>query len=295
MRTFRATVLGKATLSVHLVRVTLGGEGLSDYESTGIPDEYTRLLIPPAGAELALPDIGPDWTITYPEGAAESDMRVYTISDYRIIDGARELDIDIALHDVGSGSTWATNVQPGDEVGLIKPHGLYAAPAGVGWQLLVTDITGVPAVSRILRGLEPEQRVEVTVVLTDSRDQIFLPTLADATINWVVVDDDSWVGNALVDAVAMAELPDSDRYVWVAGVAHANRAARKYLRRELGWPQTDFSTCGYWQFDAEKWNRRYEAQQVEILAKVKTAREAAGDDLGGYFDTLEEIYEAAGL
>jgi len=44
----------------------------------------------------------------------------------------------------------------------------------------------------------------------------------------------------------------------LAGVV-VNGDERECLRRELGWPHTDFYTCGHWLFDADKWNRRYEA------------------------------------
>lgn len=295
MRTFVAKVISTIDLSPHLVRVTLGGEGLNDFVSTGFPDEYVRLVISQPGTDLVLPHIGADWTVSYPEGAPEPHMRVYTMSDFRLSDGAREIDIDIVLHDAGLGSAWAQQVRVGEEVGLLEPHGLYAAPAGVGWQLLVCDITGLPALARILRGLEADQRVEATIVLTDARDQIALPTAADASIDWVVVADDSHIADALVAAVRNADLPAAHRYVWCAGVAHANRAVRKYLRRELGWPQTDFCTCGYWQLDGPRWQRRYDAQQELILAKIETAREAAGADEAAYLDRLEDIYEAAGL
>ena len=65
MKTYAATVLGRRRLSAHLVTVTLGVEG---FVSTGVPDEYVRVLIPPAGAELAIPEIDEDWNVTLPEG-----------------------------------------------------------------------------------------------------------------------------------------------------------------------------------------------------------------------------------
>ncbi|MFI5429725.1 siderophore-interacting protein [Aeromicrobium sp. UC242_57] len=129
MKAYAAQVLGRIKISAHLVRVTLQVDG--HYASTRIPDEYIRVLIPPVGADLALPQIDDKWTITYPEGAVEPDFRVYTISDHRIVEGDTQIDLDIALHDEGVGSDWAKRCQPGDQVGLIEPHGLYAAPDDV--------------------------------------------------------------------------------------------------------------------------------------------------------------------
>ncbi|MEV7397941.1 siderophore-interacting protein [Aeromicrobium sp. NPDC092404] len=293
MKTYAATVLGRRQLSAHLVTVTLGG--LDGFVSTGVPDEYVRVLIPPAGAELAIPQIDDDWTVTLPEGAVEPESRVYTVSDHRVVDGDTRVDLDIALHDEGVGSDWARTCQPGDRVGMIEPHGLYAAPAGVGWQLLVADITGVPAVARILRGLQPGQKADVVIVLTDPGDEIPLPSAADVEVTWQVVDRETDICDALAEAVTSRDLPAEDRYVWLAGEARASRAVRRHLRRELGWPQADFYTCGYWQIEAEKWNARYEEVAAEVMAKAKAVEQEVGDDQGAYLDALDDIYESVGL
>lgn len=293
IRTFRAKVLRRRQLSSHLVSVTLGD--LGDYASTGIPDEYVRVLIAPDREPLVLPEISDTWVVTHPDGAAEPASRVYTVSDHRIIDGAVEIDLDVAIHDQGVGAAWAQECEIGSEVGLIEPHGLYAAPAGVAWQLLVADLTGVPALARILRGLESGQKADVVVVVTDAADEIPLPSAGEVSVRWQVVEHENDISAALAEAVTSASLPDGDRYVWLAGEARASRAVRRYLRRELGWPQTDFYTCGYWQIEAEKWNRRYEDNAAEILAKAEAAQAAAGDDEGAYLDSLEDIYESAGL
>lgn len=293
LRTFRAKVVKKTLLSPHLISVTLGG--LTDYATTGIPDEYVRVLISPPGEPLVLPEISDDWGVTFPEGVVEPDQRVYTVSDYRVIDGMVEIDLDIVLHDEGVGSTWAMNVQQSDEVGLIEPHGLYAAPEGAGRQLLVSDLTGVPALARILRGLQPGQRVEATIVVLDAADEIALPSPADVSVTWEVVATENDITDALTFAVTNAALPESDRYVWLAGEARASRAVRRHLRRELGWPQSDFYTCGYWQIDAAKWNKRYEEVAAEVISKATEAQAKAGKDEGAYLDALADIYESVGL
>ena len=293
MRTFRATVIKKTRLSPHLVSITLGG--LEGYATTGVPDEYIRVMIAPPGEELVLPEISDDWILTYPEGAAQPESRVYTISDFRVVDGLSEFDLDVVVHDDGIGALWAQNCEIGSQVGLLEPHGLYAAPEGVAWQLLVADLTGVPALARILRGLQPGQKAEATVVVTDATDEIALPSPADVTVNWVVVATENDITDALTEAVTAASLPDSDRYVWLAGEARSSRAVRRYLRRELGWPQSDFYTCGYWQIDAEKWNKRYDEVAEVVLTKAHEAEKAAGADQGAYLDALDDIYESVGL
>lgn len=298
----RATVVRKVRLSAHLVTVTLRPE---EFTSTGVPDEYVRLMIAPEGVELAIPTYDENWVMRVPEGAVEPAARVYTISDHRVVDGVPEVDIDIAVHDHGVGADWVRRCVPGDEVGMMVPHGLYAAPVDTAWQLLVADVTGLPALARILRDLRPGQRVEAVVVLTDDGDRIALPSPADVDVRWVVVERETDICGALESAVTQRGLPAAgeatddvplSRYVWLAGEARASRAARKLLRRTLDWPQTDFYTCGYWQIEAEKWNARYEEVAEEISEKARQAYlELAETDQGAYLDAIEEIYEKAGL
>lgn len=296
-RTLVATVVSTAPVSAHLVRVTLDVDG---FVSTDAPDEYVRLLIPPAGAELALPTIDESWNVTYPEGAQEPTSRVYTISDHRVVDGVPRVDVDIAVHERGVGSDWVRRCVPGDRVGMVEPHGLYAAAPDCAWQLLVADITGLPALARILRGLRAGQRAEVVAVVTDPADRIDLPSAADVELTWIVADDERHVSDLLSAAVCERELPGEDapggRYVWLAGEARANRAARRHLRRELRWPQRDFYTCGYWQIDAERWHARYAEVAETVGAQARQAYvELSERDQGAYLDAVEDIYERAGL
>lgn len=293
VRTRIATVVARSALTQHLVRVTLVAD---DLPSTGIPDEYVRLIIPAEGDELVLPEIDADWNVTWPEGAAVPAYRVYTISDHRWVDGVAHLDIDIALHDRGVGSDWARRARPGDRIGFIEPHGLYAAPADVPWQLLVCDITGLPALARILRGLDTGQHVEAVVVLTDAADRIPLPSAATVDVSWKIVDRETDVCEALTAAVLEKGLPaEGPRYVWLAGEARSSRAVRRHLRRDLGWPQADFYTCGYWQIDAETWNARYEAVAEDLIAQARQVEAEVGGDQGAYLDALDDLYEKAGL
>lgn len=269
MRTYTATVLSRRKLSAHLVRVTL--DVLDGFVSSGVPDEYVQVFIPVAGAE--------------PTG------RIYTVADHR--DG--EIDLDIALHDSSVGTRWATSARPGDSIGLTEPHGLYAAPAGVGRQLLVADITGLPSAARILRELGAGQRAEVVIVLTDPGDEIALPSAGTIDVTWEVVASVGGIAAALTAAVVSRQLPETDRYVWLAGEASASRAVRRHLRRELGWPQSDFTTCGYWQVDAAAKSRRYVEVADTVTEQAAAAREQYADDEGAYLDALDDIFENLGL
>ncbi|MDX6277883.1 MAG: hypothetical protein QOJ72_2011 [Nocardioidaceae bacterium] len=267
METYAATVLGRRVLSAHFVRVTLGG--LDGFVSTGVPDEYVQIFIAVAGAEAA--------------------GRIYSVSDHR----AGEIDVDVALHDDSVGSSWAMTCRPGDPVGVTAPHGMYAAPSGVAQQLLVADITGLPAAARILRELTAGQRAQVVIVLTDRDDEIALPSGGTVEVTWQVVDRPTEISGALTTAVTSRQL--ADQYVWLAGEASASRAVRRHLRRELGWPQSAFCTCGYWQVDAAAKSRRYAEVADTVTEQAAAAREEYVDDEGAYLDALDDIFEDLGL
>lgn len=293
VRTRIGTVVARSTITPHLVRLTLD---VGDLASSGIPDEYVRLMIPSDPSQVVLPQIDDDWNISWPDGVEPPEPRVYTFSDHRWVDGVAHVDIDIALHDRGVGSDWARTVTPGSQVGFVEPHGLYRPAPGVPWQLLVCDLTGLPALARILRGLDAGQRVRAVVVLTDERDRIALPSAAEVELEWVVVERDTDVCGALERAVTEAELPaEGPRYVWLAGEARASRAVRRHLRRELGWPQADFYTCGYWQIDKERWEARFEQVQDEVMAEARRVAAELAADEGAYLDAIDDIYEKAGL
>jgi len=296
VKAFVGTVIGRRELSPHLVSVTLGG--LEGWQSTGIADEYVRLLLPPNDIdEVQLPVIGDDWSFSYPVGATELVPRVYTVSDYRLVDADMRIDVDVVLHDAGPGAAWAKNCLPGDQVGVLEPHGLYRPDPQARKQLLVCDLTAVPAAARILRELPTDHQAYVHVVITDPADEMPLPTTANSSVTWQVVDSELQVADAMTEAVRDFALPKDSTgwYVWLAGEAHASRAVRKYLRRELNWPQSAFYTCGYWQLDAERWKARYEVVADEVNALAAAAFERVGGEEGAYLDELDQIYESVGL
>jgi len=267
-----ATVVTRHHQSPHMVTVTLEVE--SSFRSLDIPDEYVRLIL----------------------GTEEPVVRVYTVSDYRIVNGHIVIDVDIVVHEHGLAAAWAKNCLPGDRVRIMEPGAMYAAPDDVRHQILISDITGLPALGRIARDLKPDQSADIAVVLTDDADQVQLPSVADVQVEWITTAQLTHVPGALRQAVrsrAHAQVP-AGTYLWLAGEASASRETRKYLRRELGWPQSRFSTCGYWQLDAERKAEAYQRYAEQIQAQARRARNRIRDD-AAYHDALEDIYESFGI
>lgn len=122
---FVAEVLRTRALSPSMMRVVLGGRGLLGFVSTGVGDEFVRLLFAAVGeSEPRLPE-AKDGVLDY--GSIDPDLsRVYTV---RRFDAERgEVTIDFALHSGGIAAAWAVRAKPGDRVGITSPTPLHAPP-----------------------------------------------------------------------------------------------------------------------------------------------------------------------
>jgi NADPH-dependent ferric siderophore reductase len=91
---------------------------------------------------------GPDGT-RYVDPASEEQGRNYSVRHH---DGDL-IVIDVVLHARGAGTTWAAATRPGDRVGLDHARSWYRPEPTTDWQLLVADLSGLPAVARIIEEL----------------------------------------------------------------------------------------------------------------------------------------------
>ncbi|RLK54875.1 siderophore-interacting protein [Actinokineospora cianjurensis] len=267
MTAYRATVRSTVAITPLMRRVTLGGDALRDYEGSGLPDESCRIAFP---GDLT---------------------RNYTIR--RRKPTSSELDIDFVLHDGGIASDWAATVSPGAEITISgAPAGKYHPAAEVPWRLLVGDATALPAIGRAVEELPAGAVVHVVAIVDNPDERQTFDTSGDVTIEWVYARS-SEAGEALRRAVCDRELPEGPGYLWVAGEAAATRDVRRHLRHTLGLPADRYDTIGYWRFDAERWEQRY--QQVSAVIDPKLAAADAIADDEQYFDAVDDIYAEVGL
>lgn len=147
MAVYTAEVVATEDLSPTLRRVVLGGQGLAGYRTTGVGDEYIRLLFPAEGTkEPVLPTITAG-ALDY--GSIDLNLlRTYTVRRFDADRG--QVTVDFVVHGHGVATTWARRAIPGDLVGLNSPTGLYDPPADLAWQVLVADLAGLPALARLL-------------------------------------------------------------------------------------------------------------------------------------------------
>lgn len=211
-RQYDAQVLSRVRVSDHLSRIVLGGPGLADFASTGIPDEWVGLVVP-----------------------GQFQSRYYTVRSWA--DG--ELVIDVVVHDVGLVTEWVQGDCVGQTVTLTEPKGSFAMPADAAWVILVGDLTAMPAMARITGSVSVP-----TYVWAEVPDDLsgYLPTYS--SVHWLDAPHDG--ESRLASVVESIDWPEGDGYFWMAGESAQMRAVRKHLMRERRLPSTAYDVMGYW-------------------------------------------------
>lgn len=265
MQIFRAEVLDTSHLTDGMIRIVFGGGGLKDFTSTGVGDEYLRVFLPePGSKEPVLPFAAGDYW-DYAPGVQPSPMRTYTV---RAVDpDAGTVTIDFVVHDGGVAASWARAAVPGDAVGLNSPTGLYDPPAGLGWQVLLTDATGLPAVGRLIEQAPAGVRTRVVIeIAQDSHRQEFAPH-PDVEITWIL-GGNGHSQSALFEVIRSMDLPGGTGYIWFAGESKVLRSIRKHLRHERALAPASYKLIGYWTDKLEQWEERWENLEAGTKAEL---------------------------
>ncbi|MBX3611303.1 MAG: siderophore-interacting protein [Hydrogenophaga sp.] len=241
----RAAVTQVQRLSANFVNVRLQGEALRGFTSASFDDHFKLMLPARAGADLVLPQPGPDG-LALPPGAERPQMRDYT--PYRFDPAAGELEVVFFLHGDGAASGWAAQARVGDEVGVGGPRGSFVWPSGFDWQLLVGDETALPAIARRLAESPASLRTQVVAQSATESDRAVLDAAMDAVThpNAQV----AWVGgnaaDALATAVAALTLPDGQGFAWAAGESASMAAVRQVLVGTHALPKHRVRASAYW-------------------------------------------------
>lgn len=276
---YRTRLVDSERLSPHLRRIVLGGDELARWTTSGVPDEAVLLVVPDATGTVDVP--GPDNDHCY------DSCRWYTVR--RFDAERRELTIDVVGHDIGLATRWVRRARPGAEVAVSSVRHWYERPADAQWQLLLGDITAVPAIGRMLDE-RPDVPTTVRIEVADPRDAVPLETSEHVRVEWVHNP-----GPSRLDELARtADLPDGPGYTFVAGEAAATRAVRRYLRHELAQPAARYSVVGYWRDRSEEWMQKYRDSGIDLEA-IYAAGEAAGKDEEELADEVDRQLIAAGL
>ena len=203
------------------------------------------------------------------------------------------IDLDVVLHSRGPGTTWASAAVPGERVGLDHARSWYQPEPTTDWQLLVSDLSGLPATARIIEELPDDSPATVIVEVADGDDLDYLPSRQGLTVISSVGTGNGETASRLAELVRDFPLPDGRGYCWFAGEAAESRAVRKYFRG-LGWSVDQLDVTGYWRFDSETWDAKFALVQDDVVAVWERAlADGKGERVAD--EEFDEALERAGL
>lgn len=246
---FLATATAVERLTPSMIRVVLKVDGGERLIGSGHPDEWVRLALKPdAQTPVTLPVLMENGKWGRPDGSKHCPNRPYTIRRW---DRDRsEMTIDIVVHDGGVAASWAMAAKVGDIVGICNPEGRFWVPKGSTWLLMMTDITGLPAVGRVLEELPAGFKAIVHVEVPADKDRQDIETAADASITWHACHGPRTERPGYTDLPRIAgeitHLPQGPGYIYIAGEARAASACRAHFRDVLGFDKHRIDAVGYW-------------------------------------------------
>jgi NADPH-dependent ferric siderophore reductase len=237
----RARVASVVDVTPHLRRVHLVGDELRGIDP-GLPGASVRLLLPGA----------PDEPITLPEWAG---------NEFRAVDGSRaairtltpvdpdpeagRLTLDVVRHDAGLLTPWVDAVGPGGEVAISGTGRGYSVDPGAASHLLAGDETALAALRQVVDAVPAGVPVRLLAEVRGPQAAVTFPDRDELAVRWLVADPARPPGDALVRAVAEADLEPGAR-VWAAGEAAAVQRIRTHLFGERGLSRSEAHVRGYW-------------------------------------------------
>lgn len=236
-------MVATAQLSPELVRVTLGGDGFSEFEDRPETDKYVKLKF--AG------DDGIPVT------------RTYTVR--RVDHDARTIDVDFVVHgEEGLAGPWAASARPGDRIRLMGPGGGYRPDPAADWHLFLGDLSALPAIAASLDAL-PADAVGHAFLEVDSDAAIIpLESPAGVEIEWIVAPTPE--PGTLAEVLSQFDWPVGAVQVFAHGEREAMKALRRVLFDERGLDRGQVSLSGYWA--RGRTEDRFQAEKREPIGQI---------------------------
>lgn len=233
-------------LSPHLVRVVVGGDGFTGFESSGYSDQYVKIYFAKPELHLTPPyDLAALRKVLDP---ADLPMkRTYTVR--WINSAAGELAIDFVVHgDEGLAGPWAAHAVPGDTLVFSGPGGKYVPDPDAHWHLLAGDASALPAIAATLEAMPTSAVGHAFIEVDTEADRLPLTAPSGMNVTWLCRNGlSAQESGLLADAVAALTW----RIGRVQVFAHGERESMKRLRAvftDKGVDRSQLSLSGYWAY-----------------------------------------------
>ncbi|GAA1813876.1 siderophore-interacting protein [Nesterenkonia flava] len=251
-------VVRRESLSPHMVRLVLGGEGFSGLEFKDATDQYIKLLFADPALELERP---------YDMDALRERLpmdqmpvtRTYTI---RHVDHARgEIWVDFVIHgEEGLAGPWAARAQPGDLISFFGPGAGYSPREDAQWHLIAGDEAALPAIAAACESMSDSARGLVLLEVQDAAEEVPFSAPPGVEVRWLHRGAPfSPESTLLATALSEVQIPAGDVQVFIHGEREQMKAVRRLLVQERGLDRKGMSLSAYWaygrredQFQAEK-------------------------------------------
>lgn len=229
-------------ITPRMVRITLGGEELCDFVSSGT-DQRIKLCLPKPGQPTPL---GRSRAEVFALPREQQPLqRTYTVRGFD--PGLLELTVDMVLHEHGGpGAMWASRVRPGEQIVTVGPSPAYQPNPEADALVLVGDETALPAIGAIVEELPAAARVRAFVEVADTSEEQVIDSAADVEWTWLHRNG-AYPGEStlLLEAVRSADL-GSNPHVWVGAEAATARDIREHCQQALGLDRKRLYALAYW-------------------------------------------------
>lgn len=244
-RTF--TVLDKTEITPHMLRLTLGGEGMSDFPIDQ-SSAYVKLRFVQADSDKPL-------------------LRTYTIRTQR----PESIDVDFVRHgDTGLAARWAENVTPGETIDIGGPGPRKLVDPTADWCVLIGDMSALPAIAANIELLPAAARGYIVIEVTAGDDIQELSVPENMAIRWVINPQSGVDSEPLHQAVAALDWLPGTPSAWCACEFNTMLRLRKHLRSERGLTRHELYVSSYWQHgqteDKHKVNKRVDNEADQMVA-----------------------------
>lgn len=240
-------VLARTQITPNMLRITLGGEGLSGFpaNTTG---GYIKLRLPPEN------------------GKTKPIIRTYTIRAQD--ETAGTIDVDFVLHrDVfgccGPATDWAAQAQVGDMVEIAGPGPAKPLVEGFETYVVAGDMSALPAISINLEALPDDATGYAVIEIQEESDKQNIPCPKGVELEWLINPKPGSQPDLLTDRLRARDWAKTSVYAWVASEFGTMRSLRDFFREEKGLGSGQLYISSYWKAGS--------TEEVHKLAKREDA------------------------